>query len=89
MMRLLCLAFLLLCRKSARSILPKPTILEEVSVVDYHWREVPQVSFLSRQKYACRNKTFVAHTFVAFFVVFFVATKMILVAAPANDSRYV
>ena len=60
MMRLLCLAFLLLCRKSARSILPNPTILEEVSVVDYHWRELPQVSFLSRQKYACRNKTFVA-----------------------------
>ena len=26
----------------------------------YHWRELPQVSFLSRQKYACCDKTFVA-----------------------------
>ena len=35
----------------------------------YHWRDLPQVSFLSRQKvmllqqkYACRDKTFVAKT---------------------------
>ena len=24
----------------------------------YHWRELPQVSFLSRQKYPCRDKTY-------------------------------
>ena len=26
----------------------------------YHWRELPQVSFLLRQKYACWDQTFVA-----------------------------
>ena len=98
------------------------------------WRELPQVSFLSRQKYACRDKTFRAtntclsrrifvstkvlsrqntfcrdklnfvstklssrkHTFDATKDVFcrdkhvcdktFVAAKMILAAAHANDS---
>ena len=52
--------------------------------VSYHWRELPQVSFWSRQKFCgefCRDK----HVFVATNM-FFVATKMILVAAPANDS---
>ena len=37
-----------------------------------HWWELPQVSFLSRQTYACSDKPFVA-------------TKIILVAALAND----
>ena len=38
----------------------------------YPWWELPQVSFLSRQTRVCRDKTLVA-------------TKMILVASPAND----
>ena len=37
----------------------------------YHWRELPQVSLLSRQTRVCCRV--------------FVATKIILVAAPAND----
>ena len=45
-----------------------------VKEVGYHWRELPQVYFLSRQKYACRDK----HNSVA--------TQMIFVAAPASDS---
>ena len=61
----------------------------------YHWLELPQVSFLSRQtrllsrqKYACRDKTFVATKDVfCHDKHVFVATKMILVAAPANDTR--
>ena len=95
----------------------------------YHWRELPQVSFWSRQKFCrykhcfvatkdvfCRDKSMLSatkrlsnrcvcrdktcrdkHTFAARKHVFcrdkhvfcrhktFVATKMILVAAPAND----
>ena len=80
----------------------------------YHWRELPQVTFLLRQKF-CRDKdVFIVtnmsqHNFVATKHVFshdkgmlvatkllsqqnifvtikcFVATKIILVAAPAND----
>ena len=30
----------------------------------WHWQELPQVSSLSRQKYACRDKTFVATSLV-------------------------
>ena len=66
----------------------------------YHWRELPQVSFSSRQK-LCRYKhTFVAtkdmfcrdkHMFVATKRVCrdksFVVTKMILMAAPVNESH--
>ena len=37
------------------------------------WRELPQVSFLSRQTRVCRDKSML------------VATKMILVATPASD----
>ena len=50
--------------------------------IEYQWRKLKQVSFLSRQNYVCRDK----HTFVATKDVF-VATKMILVAAAANDNR--
>ena len=58
----------------------------------YHWRELLQVSFLSRRKF-CRDK----HVFVATKVSLsrqkyvcrdkrvFVATKVLLVAAPASD----
>ena len=38
----------------------------------HHWGELPQVSFLSPQKFCCDKHTFVM-------------TKMILVAAPTND----
>ena len=85
-----------------------PNITIDSSFQLYHWREMPQVSFLSQQKfcredktrllpqqkYACRDKTFVAtkdffcrnkHVFVATSDKTFVATKMILVAAPASD----
>ena len=62
--------------------------------VIYHWRERPQVSFLSRQKYACRDKTFLVakvclsrQNYVCRSKHVFVATKLILVAAPANDSH--
>ena len=84
----------------------------------YHWRELPQVSFLlqqrccrlkhvsqqtracrdkrrvlSRQKYACSEKTYFLlklclsrqNIFVATNTCF-VATKMMLVAPPANDT---
>ena len=44
-------------------------------VPEHHWQELPQVSFLSRQTRICHDK----HVFVA--------TKIILVAAPANDTR--
>jgi len=54
--------------------------------VAYHWRELTQVSVLSRQM-VCRNK----HAFDATKHVFcrkgFVASKITLVAVPANDSR--
>ena len=62
-------------------------------VISDHWQELPQVSFLSRQKF-CHDK----HTFVMTKVMFcrnkhmfvvtntFVTTKIILVAAPTNDS---
>ena len=67
----------------------------------YQWLDLPQVSFLSRQtrllsqqKYVCRDKTFVATSILLWgqktcFVATstFVATKMILVSAPANDTR--
>ena len=66
---------------------------EDSAAVFYHWRELPQVSFLSRQMF-CRDK----HAFVAtkdvfcrnkhVFVVTFVAVKIILVAAPTNDNIY-
>ena len=85
--------------------------------VNYQWRELPQVSFLSRQTCVCRSKTrllsrqkYVCRKNIIFFspqkffapsillsrqkmcFVFcrdkiFVATKIILVAAPANDSN--
>ena len=42
-------------------------------VVIYHWQELPQVSFLSRQKF-CRNK----HMFVATKNTSFVTTKACL-----------
>ena len=51
----------------------------------YHWRELPQVPFLSQQNYICRSwrkkklDVFCRDKHV------FVATKMILVIAPAND----
>ena len=53
-----------------------------------YWRELPQVSFLSRQSFVATKPMFV---FVATKHVFcrdktFVATKMILVAALANDT---
>ena len=70
----------------------------------YYWQELPQVSFLSRQKrllwrqnYVCCDKSFVTTNIIlsrqayffsrqkTCFVKSFVATKMILVAAPAND----
>ena len=88
----------------------------------YHWRELPKVSFLSRQTCVCRNRTVFCrvksmlvatntyacrdkHNFVAtkvfsrqayfcrderrvFVGLCFVATKMILVAAPATDSNH-
>ena len=57
-------------------------------VVKYRWRELPQVSFLSRQTYFCRDKKRVLsrQTRVCRDETF-VVTKMILVAAPANDSK--
>ena len=66
----------------------------------YQWRELPQVSFLSRQTRVCRDKSKLLLTkifccdkyhFVATSKLLsrqkmgFVATKMILVAAPASD----
>ena len=72
----------------------------------YYWRELPQVSFLSRRNFCCDKITYVVtkyffvasntcllrkHTFAATKDVFkhvfscFVVTKMIFVAAPAND----
>ena len=63
------------------------------------WLDLPQVSFLSRQtrllsqqKYACRDKSMPVATKVclsrqAYFVAIFVATKNVLVATPASDTR--
>ena len=90
-------------------------VRSEVQPVKYNWRELPQVLFLSRQtrtrvcrdktrllsrqKYACHDKTFVATKLCLSRQIFvttkvfcrdkhtFVATKMILVAALANDSK--
>jgi len=58
------------------------------SVVRYHWWQLPQLFFLSRQKYVCCDKSFVMtkHIFCQDKHVF-VETKVILVAAPANDSQ--
>ena len=57
------------------------------SGVKYHWQELTQVSFLSRQTRICRDK----FEFVATKHVFCrdksIMTKMILVAAPATDSK--
>ena len=55
--------------------------------LSYHWREVPQVSFLSHQTRVCRDK----HIFVATIDVFcrdetVFTTKIILMAALANDT---
>ena len=43
----------------------------------YHWWELPQVSFLSRQKYACRDKTFAATKICSSRQNIFVATKLL------------
>ena len=43
----------------------------------YRWWELPQVSFLSRQKYACRDKTFVATKYFCCDITF-VATSILL-----------
>ena len=59
--------------------------------VVYHWRKLPQVSFLSRQTRVCRDKSMLEATKllsrqnVCHNKYLFVAIKMILVAAPAND----
>ena len=66
----------------------------------YHRRERPQVSFLSRQKYACRDKSMLVETKVCLSRQNFCRdknvfvetntcfeTKMTLVVAPANDRR--
>ena len=57
---------------------------------DYHWLELPQVSFLSRQHtntcLSRQNKCLSQQIFVAPKKIIG-ATKMIHVAAPANDTR--
>ena len=51
---------------------------------EYHWQKLPQVSFLSRQKYACRDKTYFCHdkSFVATNIILsrqtFFATSLLL-----------
>ena len=69
------------------------------TVVEYHGRELPQVSFLTRQKFCLDKHVFVATKHVVCVrqqfcrIVLsrqqtcFVATKMILVAAPANHTK--
>ena len=54
------------------------------NVVKYHWRELPQLFFLSQQKYVCCNKTHLSSRQTQHM---FAATKVILVAAPANDGQ--
>ena len=44
--------------------------------VKYHWQELPQVSFLLRQKYACCDKTFVMRNMCLLRQIF-VATKVL------------
>ena len=57
-----------------------PASLRPQSLALYHWRELLQVWFLSRQKtYFCRDKTCSSQQN-------FVATNIILVAALASDS---
>ena len=57
--------------------------------MDYHRRELQQVSFLSRPNYVCRDKhTSVAtNIFLSLQKTCSVATKIIQVAAPANDTQ--
>jgi len=65
-----------------------------VKLQKFHWQELPQVSFLLRQTRVCRDKTFVVislllsrQTCVCRGKHSFVATKIILVSAPANDTE--
>ena len=78
-------------------------ILRVISPLPYHWRDLPQISFLSRQNdFFCRDKSMLVvvmsrqkvctffgrnkHSFVATKHVCYRDKKMILVAAPADDS---
>ena len=68
------------CPSAKRAILP-----EKLQLI-YHWRQLPQVPFLSRPRF-CRDKTCLLsrQTRVCRDKTF-VVTKMVLVAAPANDT---
>ena len=56
--------------------------------VVYHWHELPQVSFLLRQKFCCEKDNTCVRSYHKYYFCrnkTFVATKIILVVAPTNE----